>query len=264
MADAAGKWDAATLSTLASLSKIENEITQLDSAGSKSYSIQDADVASAITEASLDVSDGKGLIEVIGVAETECVFSGFSVKVMESDDDSTFAEYGTGLTIYSKTGTVAADTVLFRYVIPSDFEDYFKPDITIGTSTGTISIYIESKYNNKINIAKEMLGDDLSELLINNGLLNYIDIDADDILDCIYVPADLGLTSDLLTLSLIYRDKARGAEDDSLFWQKSKNYYHEYEESLRKKTRLLVIDTAQDGTNLVYYSRLKYIPQAGR
>jgi len=262
MTDAAGKWDAATLTTVASLTKIEREITQLVDDGTDTYSVQDVDVASAIVPASINISSGLGILEIICVAETECVFSGFSISVTESDDDDTFTAYGTGLVIFAKTGTVAAGTELFRYIIPSDMDDYFKPAVTIGTSTGTISIYSESVYDNKIEIAKEMIGDDASEMLLNNHLLEYIEED-DDILDCIYTPADLGLVSDFLTLSLIYSDLAQG-DAESAFMNKSKAYRKDYTEHLRKKFKLLTIDPDQAGGSLIYYSKMSYISQAGR
>jgi hypothetical protein len=263
MADAAGTWDATTLSTVASLAKFEKEITELVSVGSKTYSVQDGDVSDAIAPGSIDVSDLKGTIEVIGVAETQCVLSGLSIAITESDDDSTFTTYGTGLTIYSKTGTVAAGTELFRYVIPSDFEDYFKPSITIGTSTGTISIYANSIWDNKIEMAKAIIGTDLSLLLINNKLREYLEED-DDILDSVYNPTDLGLVSDFKTLELIYSDLARGADTPSLFWQKSKEYRRKYDEYFLKSVKMLTIDLYQDGTELIYYADLDFISEFKR
>lgn len=263
MADATGKWDAATLSTVASISRIEREITQLIGVGNATYSVQDVDVSGAITPDSIDISEGKGILEIIAIAETECSFDGFSIKLQDSDDDSTFADFGTGLVIYGNTGTVAAGTILSKFVIPDNMQDYMKPKITIGTSTGTISIYANSKYDDKITLAKEMLGDDAAEMLINNQLLTFLDT-TDNVLDCIYTPADLELVSDLLVLSLIYQDLARGAEDDSRFWQKCKQYRKDYREHFSKKFKLMTIDIDQTGDSLVYYSQMNYISQAGR
>ena len=263
MADAAGTWAAAVLSTLASITKIESEITQLITSGEKDYSVTAANVAAAITPTGLDVSEGKGVLEIVGIAATECVFSGFSITLTDSDDDSIYAAYGTGLTVYAKTGTVAADTILFKYVIPSDFEDYFKPAITIGTSTGTISIYANSKLDDKIDIAKKMLGTDMSLLLQNNKILSYIDIENDEVLDCIYNPSTLGVASDFKVLELIYSDLARG-DGESQFWQKSLSYRKRYLEYYPKLAKNLVIDLTQDGSNLVYYSQLDYVSQAGK
>ena len=262
MADAAGTWAAAVLSTLASITKIESEITQLITSGEKDYSVTAANVAAAITPTGLDVSEGKGVLEIVGIAATECVFSSFSISLTDSDD-STYAAYGTGLTVYSKTGTVAAGTILFRYVIPTDFDDYFKPVITIGTSTGTVSIYAESKLSDKIALAKSILGTDMSLLLVNNKLLSYIDIENENILDCIYNPTTLGIASDFKALELIYSDLARG-DGESQFWQKSVSYRKKYLEYYPKLAKGLVIDPTQDGGNLIYYAQLDYVSQAGR
>lgn len=263
MADAAGRWDGTTFSTVSSIAKLEKEITELASEGSKTYSVTGGDVSAEFMPDSIDVSDGKGTLELIGIASTECVFDAFSISLQESDDDETFADYGTGLTVYSKTGTVAADTVLFRYVIPSDFEDYLKPKITVGTSTGTISIYVNTIWQNKIDTAKEMLGTDVSLLLMNNVLLDYLEED-DDILDSVYNPSIFGLVSDFKVLELIYSDLASGADNESLFWQKSINYNHKYEEYLKKQAKLATIDLTQDGNNLIYYTRLDFIPEIKR
>lgn len=263
MADAAGTWDAATLSSISSISKFEKEIIELVSVGEKTYSIQDGDVSAAITPDSLDVSDLKGTIEIIGLVETECVFDGFSISVTESDDDSTFTAYGTGLTIFSNTGTISAGTELFRYIVPSDFADYFKPNITIGTSKGTISIYANSIWDSKIELAKSIIGTDLSLLLINNKLRNYVEQD-DDILDSIYNPTEMGLVSDFKTLELIYSDLARGAETPSLFWQKAVEYRNKYNEYFQKAVKMLTINVYQDGTELVYYADLDYISEFKR
>jgi len=262
MADAAGTWAAAVLSTLASITKIESEITQLITSGEKDYSVTAANVAAAITPTGLDVSEGKGVLEIVGIAATECVFSSFSISLTDSDD-STYAAYGTGLTVYSKTGTVAAGTILFRYVIPTDFDDYFKPVITIGTSTGTVSIYAESKLSDKIALAKSILGTDMSLLLVNNKLLSYIDIENENILDCIYNPTTLGIASDFKALELIYSDLARG-DGESQFWQKSLDYRKKYLDYYPKLAKSLVIDPTQDGGNLIYYAQLDYVSQAGR
>ena len=264
MADAAGTWSAATLSTLASITQVEAEITQLVTSGTKDYSVTAADVSGAIVPTGLDVSEGKGVLEIIGIAVTECVFNGFSISITDSEDNSTYATYGTGLTIYAKTGTVAAGTILFKYVIPSNFSDYFKPVITIGTSTGTVSIYANSKLEDKITIAKEMVGSDLSLLLVNSHLLDYIDIETDEVLDCVYDPESLSRAGDFKALELIYQDLARGAADTSLYWQKSRAYRRDYKEYFNKLVQKLVIDPTQDGSNLVYYSRLQFVPQAGR
>lgn len=265
MADAAGTWDAATLSTVASITKFEKEISQLESIGDTTYSVTAASVAAAITATALDVSGGKKTLEIIAIAATKCVFSGFSITVTDSDsdDDDTYAAYGTGLTLYSKTGTVAAGTILFKWIIPSDMEDYFKPAITIGTSTGTVSIYANSVWADKIELAKSIIGTDVALLLNNNNLRTYLD-DDDDVLDSIYNPTALGLASDFKALELIYKDLARGAETPSLYWSKGKAYAESYKEYLQKQVKMLTIDLYQDGSNLVYYSDLNYVSQAGR
>jgi len=263
MADAAGTWTAATLSTVASITKFEGEISQLQSIGDTSYSVTAGNVATTITPVSLDVSDGKKSLEIIGIAATQCVFSGFAVTVTESDDDETFTAYGTGLILFSKAGTVAAGSTLFKWVIPSDFADYFKPAITKGSSTGTISIYANSIWAGKIALAKSIIGTDLS-LLLNNNMIRDNLADDDDVLDCIYNPAVLGLASDFKVLELIYKDLARGAEIPSLYWSKGKAYEEAYREYLQKQVKLLTVDINQDQTNLVYYSDLNFVAQAGR
>ena len=263
MADAAGTWDAATLSTVASITKFEKEISQLNSIGDTTYSVEDGDVSSAITPTALYVSDGKKTLEIIGIAATICVFSGFSITLTDSNDDDTYTEYGTGLIIYSKTGTVAAGKVLFKWIVPDDFDDYLKPKINTGTSTGTISIYANSIWDDKIALAKSIMGTDVSLLLNNNNLRQYLD-DDDNVLDSIYNPTVLGLASDFKTLELIYKDLARGAELPSLYWSKGKAYEKSYKEYLQKQVKMLTIDVSQDGTNLVYYSDLDFVSQAGR
>jgi hypothetical protein len=266
MADAAGTWAATTLSTAASLVKIEKEISQLSSVGTLTYSVNAGNVASAITPTAIDVSDGKGSLEIIGVAASACKLINFNITLTGSDDGTTYTAFGTGLTIYAVTTAVdvVSGAILFKYVIPSNFKDYIKPVITTGTSTGTISIYANSVWDDKITLAKSIIGTDLRLLLINNNLLGYIDDDTDEILDDIYNPTTLGMASDFKALELIYSDLARGEEANSLYMQKSRAYKKRYDEYFPKLVQNLVIDLYQDGSDLIYYGNLHFIPQAGR
>ena len=64
----------------------------------------------------------------------------------DSADNSTFAEIHTGQRVYYRAASgsdiaLTAGDILFRWVVPSDAEDYIKPVISsAATNTGKIDI----------------------------------------------------------------------------------------------------------------------------
>ena len=76
----------------------------------------------------------------IGLADTKV----FTVKLQESSDDSTFTDKET---LYTKTAsgaeTIAVDTVLAQYTLPTDIKKYTRVVVTTddAAATGAIDAY---------------------------------------------------------------------------------------------------------------------------
>lgn len=259
-----GKWAAASLATSANLAEIESEINQLTSAGEDSYTATAVNLADATNPivtgvTSIDVSTGKGLIEIIGIIKTMGAISNtktLTIKMTDSDDDITFNAIHTGAILYTKTasGTVSLtpNTVLFRWVVPSDCEDYIKVAISSDADNrGTIDIYAQAVWGSKIDVAKEFLGEDLERMLKNAGLdvnLNYSADDPDILLDIINNPEIFKRAHGYLTLALIYEDLGMGGSVEDIYQIKCRRYFEKYRERLNTAWGLKNLDINLDDT----------------
>ena len=259
-------WSSTTLSTVSSIAKWENEILQLTSAGTTSYFADGLDIASdtvPLSANSVDVSTGKGVLEIIGKISREIIIkqdTEFSIKFQHSDDDSTFSDIHTGARQYylkpASDTTITVDTELFRFVVPSDCKDYIKPYITSSVNhSGGIDIYVVAKWQDKIDAAKDILGTDVSLRLMSTGY----DVDeANDevLLDLINNPTIFSTASDFLTIALIYEDLSMG-DEDSIYYKKMELYRRRYESALEKASKLIDIDLNFDGTTDYYKQNLE-------
>lgn len=240
-------WANTTLSTNETLQKWESEILSLTNDGEKQYFFQDADITGESN--SIQISPFQ---EIIAVATSDLVLDSCQIKIKHSDDNSTFSDYGS-LILYEKTGNITDDTELFRYVLPTDIKDYVKIEIS-GTNTGNISIYVKSRWADKITLAKDILGVDLELRLLQDGYTVDYD-DGENILDLIANPTIFTNASDFMTLHLIYTDLAIG-QNDEVFQKKAELYENRYKLELEKTTKLVDIDIDMDGTTDAYNQKL--------
>ena len=249
-------WDDTTLSTTASLAKIEREINNLIESSGTEYLSDGFNIAVASgNTSSVDVTGG--MIEIVGkVATVLSIKDGkaLTVTIQDSADDVTFATIYTGGILYTKTASgttaVAAGTELFRYVAPTNIEDYVRCVVTSdATNTGTLDIYTASKWAEKIAFAKDKLKNKLNTWLVMRGYQDYPDYDNDEVLiDIISNPSEFAMASDLLTCHYIFRDLATGKGDDHIYYLKSQEYKADFEEEFNEAVRRIKLDKDQDGT----------------
>lgn len=99
---------------------------------------------------SQEVSGTHGGIEIKAVVTTELALADtkvFSIKIQESSDDGDSDAFADKHTLYSVTAsgatTVAVDTVLGLWVVPTDAERYLKAVLTSDDAamTGAVSVY---------------------------------------------------------------------------------------------------------------------------
>jgi len=127
------------------------------------------------------------------------------------DNDYFSVLEGTGNNLYSASG------------------DY---TLTAGTSLVWVDIDLQNNWDNKIDLAKEMIGNRLT-VMINQRWLNY-NLDLDDIEN----PEVLNLASDYKVLELIYLDML-GKNGSDRFEKKMLDYRERYEKEMANALAML-------------------------
>ena len=250
-------WALTTFTTPADLAKIEEEITQFTSLGTKTYLAQSLSPQENTNGTGIDISGGQGIYEVIGVVRntgTTNPFKQVAFAIQDSDDGVTYAEIDTGQLVYNTgvtTTTFTSGDTLFKWVIPSHAENYIRTALTanVGVSTIRFDVYVVSRWSDKIELAKAFMGDDLERMLINAGLDSNMDYsDGDILLDVINNKDIFDYCSHYLTLSLIFEDLMTSGDENDIFRIKADRYYKRYKDKLDITFPLKNIDEDQDGT----------------
>lgn len=264
-----------TFSTLITLAKWESEIAQLISGAANDYLATAVNIASGtdpITAliTSVNVQDGKGVIEILGKAKTALTIKDgktLSIKIYDSADDVTFAEIHNGQRVFYRAASgsdisIAAGTELFRWVVPSDSEDYVKSLIASdATNSGTIDIYTVSLWEAKIDKAKDLMGVDIEVVLVNRGLDYWLDQEGGEVVNDIitnYSDEVWVIACDFKTLFLIYQDLSEGNEESN-WYGKMMKYKNRYKEALSNAMKLADLDLDQDAETDIYGANLEKI-----
>ena len=129
--------------------------------------------------------------------------------------------------------------------------------ITAVLSTSTSIAKIESEINsltstnwdNKIAIAKELIGDRL-EVILNERGVRVDEAGGEVLLDVIANPTVFNLTSDYMTLHLIYDDLSQGQE--GLYMQKLQKYNAYFERKFNEDVKRMNLDLDNDGNTDEY------------
>jgi hypothetical protein len=247
-----GTWSTTTIATTTDIAKFEAEILNLTSAGDTTYLMEDVSIAvDSPVCVSIDVSDGKGTLEIIGETTSEVTLDGgIEFVLQDSADGSVFADMYDGNVHYSKEGAVSVDsgTELFRFVIPTDSEDYFKFDCTgSALSSGTVSVYAVSKWSGKYDVAKDLLKTKIELRLLQDGYGKYVNYSEGEIpINLITNPDVFKYTLCFFWLSLDYDDLSNG-NDDSVYGQKAIMYRERAEIEFNREYSLKNLDIDQDG-----------------
>jgi len=126
---------------------------------------------------------------------------------------------------------------------------------TLSTSTSIAKIETEinsltaTNWEDKILMAKELIGDKLEVILTERGI-SVDESDSDVLLDVIANPTVFNLTSDYMTLHLIYDDLSQG--EVGLYMSKSEKYFAYYENKFTEDLKRMNLDLDNDGTTDVY------------
>ena len=252
-------WALTTFTTPSDLTKIEEEITRFTSIGTTTYTAEALNIAATTpTTTGIDISNGQGIYEVWGIVNTTGAIKdgqSLSISIQDSDDNITYAEIHKGQRVYYRAAsgsdiTLTAGDVLFKWVIPSDAEDYIQAVISSNAaSSGKVDIYVVSRWDAKIALAKSFMGDDLERMLINAGLDTTMDYaDGDILLDIINNKSIFNNCSSYLTLSLIFEDLMTSGDENDVFKLKADRYYTRYKDKLNIAFGEKDLDINQDGT----------------
>ena len=129
---------------------------------------------------------------------------------------------------------------------------------TLSTSTSIAKIESEindltaTNWDSKIEIAKELIGDKLEVILTERGIV-VDEADSKVLLNVIANPTVFNLTSDYMTLHLIYDDLSQGQE--GLYRQKTEKYNAYFERKFNEDVKRMNLDFDNDGNTDAYRVR---------
>ena len=272
-----GTWAATDLCSESDVTKWETEVLELLSNASNDYLAIDVDIATTAAPivtgvSSVEVENGIGVLGVIGKVKTEVTLDGsesLEIKMFDSANNVAFGEINIGSRVYYQAGlggmTIAAGTTLFNWTIPVGTNDYIKPAIiSAAANSGTIDIYTNSYLQDFIDTAKDMVGVELSRMLMNVGLDEWINYsDGDILLDVIDNPEIFKFTAVFKTLELYYQNLTSGNEN-SPYWNKQRMYHEKYKKQLSREWELKNTDKNLDGTIESYKDETPVITQFSR
>jgi len=179
-------------------------------------------------------TENQGIPIYIGTDESFLyyVIGDYYYQFYTVDDDENMSPFGEPIYISASGGeNVWINAILSTTTSLAKYESEIN-DLTSGT------------WANAIALAKEILGDKLEIILTNRGYS--VDEDEAALLDIIENPTVFNMTSDYLTLALIYEDLSQGME--GLYKYKSEKYYTKFEKKFDEDVRRLNLDTNVDGT----------------
>jgi len=253
-------WNTTTLTTTADLSKIEREINELIEASGNDYFAASINMATSAITDSVDCKGG--MIEIIGkVAEDITIKDGNSINITaeHSQDDNTFVNINNYNIVYYQAASgsdiiIDADTVLFRFVVPTNMYDYIRFTVTTdATNTGRLDIYTISKWEEKITIAKNKIKNKLETHLVMRGYRDYVNYDnGEELINIIANPETFSMSSNYLTLHYIFRDLATLQDVDSMYYAKQREYKKDFDEEFEEAIRRINYDYDQDGSTDEY------------
>ena len=242
-------WSATTLSTSETIARHEKEINiQAGSTARKAIYVAaglnvwlPSDKFADCTYAILTYSDG----------------STATVNVAADKIALPTAKYITGIDLYD-----VSDDLLFSFPVNEGYgatlyDSTGGKTLTLTDSTGNwgagwteTSTFGDYSWQDKIDLAKEMLGNDITTKLKEYGL--YVDYEAGEVLiDLLTNPETFLVACDYLTLSLIYQDLLSGGFNE-LFVQKYQIYSQRYQDELAKGLRRMDIASTPSGTTTDY------------
>jgi len=108
-------------------------------------------------------------------------------------------------------------------------------------------------WDNAIAIAKEIIGDKLEVVLMERGVS--VDEESQELLDVIANPEVFNMSSDYLTLSLIFDDLSQGA--DGLYKDKAMKYYQKFELKFAEDIKRMHLDLDLDDNIDIYRTNWK-------
>ena len=253
-------WANTTVTTVSNALIWEHELTDLFSAAISSYLAEAVDIADGADPivtgiSSLNVQDAKGHLLIIGVVnEALTIKDGkdLGILIKDSTDDSTYEEIHAGQRLFYRATSgadisIAVDTVLFKWIVPPDAEDYVKAYISSdATNEGKIDIYSVSILDEKLSKCKDLLQMEIERNLANKSYT--CDYGSGEVLvDIVYDPTQFKIPLEFLFLAHVFRDLA-GSDDKSDFWIKYRHYIEQYEIRFKQVMSRLHTDLDQDGT----------------
>ena len=114
---------------------------------------------------------------------------------------------------------------------------------------GEINSLTSTNWDNAIAIAKELIGDKLEVILINQGIA-VDEAGGEILLDVIANPTVFNISSDYFVLYLIYEDLSQGS--DGLYMMKAEKYIELYQQKFNEDIKRMNLDIDLDDTTDIY------------
>lgn len=242
-------WSATTLSTSETIARHEKEINiQAGSTARKAIYVAaglnvwlPSDEFATCTYAILTYSDGSTATVNVAADKIALPTAKYitGIDLYDVSDDLLFSfpvNEGYGATLYDSTGA--------KTLTLTDSSGSYGGGWTETSTSGDYS------WQEKIDLAKEMLGNDITTKLKEYGL--YVDYEAGEVLiDLLTNPETFLVACDYLTLSLIYQDLLSGGFNE-LFVQKYQIYSQRYQDELAKGLKRMDIASTPSGTTTDY------------
>lgn len=230
-------WSTVTLSTLNSLARLESEINNL--AGTFTRHTLKLEAAGVVVIAGGSVETDDLTVTYIddttetlthnGVDGWTVVTGGYAINISQSDSLIFPCITGSG-DIYDTSGV--------RYIDISECTDVAWNDSIIQTS-----------WQNKINTAKSIIGNELKKQLAQLGYRDS-NVTGGEVLDYVSNTDALNLTSDYLSMKLIYMD-LYATQLTEAYMEKASYYDKQYQDELQKA--LYQIEFTIGGTAVPLY-----------
>ncbi|HOR77674.1 MAG TPA: hypothetical protein PLG04_02555 [Anaerolineaceae bacterium] len=242
-------WSATTLSTSETIARHEKEINiQAGSTARKAIYVAaglnvwlPSDEFATCTYAILTYSDGSTATVNVAADKIALPTAKYitGIDLYDVSDDLLFSfpvNEGYGATLYDSTGA--------KTLTLTDSSGSYGGGWTETSTSGDYS------WQEKIDLAKEMLGNDITTKLKEYGLtVDYED--GEVLIDLLTNPETFLVACDYLTLSLIYQDLLSGGFNE-LFVQKYQIYSQRYQDELAKGLKRMDIASTPSGTTTDY------------
>lgn len=223
-------WADVTLTTPASIAKIEKEINTLTNLGTEKTLLSEEALAQTKATDAIDIHMLRGFAIIEIAVSEQSVDCDFTATLQHSDTNASFESTSLSIAITED------DLVPSQIVVPLDTLDYIRFNVVRTAGTCDIVITAKSVFADKHEVAKD---------IIRQMLYTYIGSGIDDLDN----PEELQTPANFLVLHLIYADLVLGSGENEIYAHKMKHYWKMYNDMIKLALRRLTKDEEAISSN---------------